>query len=160
MSTLLRRCIVVLALTGSTTAVAGSAVQAEPPITETRVVKDLTETFIDVVPTCDGRGALFNITTTANLVEHITESSTMVHVTFTQTGTFVAEAVDPAGQDASGRFTIWGGFNANPGGAVNGTFTFSLRGTLEDGTRVRFNSVDHFNVTPGGTEFFFTHCKP
>lgn len=149
-----------LALTGGFTAIAGGDAQAAPPITETTVTKNFTETFQDVFPTCDESGALFNITTTTNMVEHITESSTMVHATFTQTGTFVAEAVDPAGQDASGRFTIWGNFNASPGGAVNGTFTFSIRGMFEDGTRLRFHTVDHFNVTPNGAEFFFTHCKP
>jgi hypothetical protein len=67
-------------------------------------------------------------------------------------------ALDPNEPDASGTFTQWGGFNANPGGAVNGTFTFSVRGRFEDGTRINVHLVDHFNETPTGGSFFFTHC--
>jgi hypothetical protein len=47
---------------------------------------------------------------------------------------------------------------SGPGGAVNGTFTFSVRGQFEDGTRINTDLTDHFNVTPPGAEFFFTHC--
>ena len=32
-----------------------------------------------------------------------------------------------------------GGFNQSPGGAVNGTFTFSVRGQFEDGTKINFH---------------------
>jgi hypothetical protein len=37
-----------------------------------------------------------------------------------------------------------GRFNDN-GGNVNGTFTFSVRGKYEDGTRVNFHVIDHGN---------------
>jgi hypothetical protein len=130
---------------------------ASPPETETTTGK-ATETFVDVAPTCAGGGPLYEITIDYNFVEHSTVSSDGAHFTFTNTGTFVAVALDPGEPDASGRFTQWGGFNESPGGAVNGTFTFSARGRFEDGTRINNHVTDHFNVTPTGAEFFFTHC--
>ena len=71
----------------------------------------------------------------------------------------MAVPLDPAGQEAAGTFTQWGGFNQNPGGAVNGTFTFSVRGRLEDGTRIGFHLTDHFNETPTGAANLFTLCN-
>ncbi|MGH8927996.1 MAG: hypothetical protein ACRDWH_06565 [Acidimicrobiia bacterium] len=131
---------------------------AAPPVNETTNEHDLVETFVDVVPSCQVDGALYNITTTSNLVEHETVfADGRVHATFTQAGTFVAEPLDPSGQSASGHFAVWGGFNQN-NSTVNGTFTFELKGEFEDGSRFSIHSVDHFNVTPAGTEFFFTHC--
>jgi len=44
------------------------------------------------------------------------------------------------------------------GGAVNGTFTFSVRGTGSDGSTFANHVTDHFNTTPNGAEFFFTNC--
>jgi hypothetical protein len=137
--------------------VASMTVGASPPETET-VTGKATETFVDVGPSCDD-GQLFEITIDYNFVEHSTISEDGAHFTFTQTGRFVAVALDPAGQDASGRFTQWGGFNENPSGAVNGTFTFSVRGTFDDGTRINFHFTDHFNVTPSGASNFFTLCR-
>jgi hypothetical protein len=133
------------------------AAGASPPETETITVKD-TETFVDVIPTCDEGGPLYEITLDYNLVEHSTVSDDGEHFTFTQTGTFVAVALEAGQPDASGHFTIWGGFNASPGGAVNGTFTLSVRGRFEDGTRINTHVTDHFNHTPTGAEFFFTRC--
>lgn len=130
---------------------------ASPPETETTTVKG-TETFVDVVPTCEEGGPLYEITIDFNLVEHSTVSDKGAHFTFTQTGTFVAVALEEGQPDASGRFTIWGGFNENPSGAVNGTFTLSVRGKFEDGTRINTHFTDHFNVTPTGAEFFFSRC--
>lgn len=134
-----------------------AAASASPPVTETTTTKG-TETFIDVAPTCEEGGPLYEITIEFNLVEHSTVSEEGAHFTFTQTGTFVAVALEAGQPDATGRFTAWGGFNENPGGAVNGTFTFSARGQFEDGTRINTHLTDHFNVTPTGAEFFFTHC--
>ena len=133
------------------------AASASPPETETTVVKD-TDTFVDVVPFCEDSGPLYEITIDYVLVEHSTVSDTGAHFTFTQTGTFEAVALDPNEPDASGTFTQWGGFNATPGGAINGTFTFNVRGRFEDGTRINVHLVDHFNETPTGGSFFFTHC--
>jgi hypothetical protein len=130
---------------------------AAPPVTETNTVKGGTETFVDT-PFCEP-GATHEITATFNLVEHSTMfDDGRVHFTFTQTGTFEAEPLDPDGQAASGHFTVWGGFNDN-GKTVNGTFTFNVNGSFEDGSKISVHAVDHFNVTPDGTEFFFSKCK-
>jgi hypothetical protein len=64
---------------------------------------------------------------------------------------------DPSLPSFTGKFTVWGGFNDN-GKAVNGTFTFNARGQGSDGSTFNVHLTDHFNVTPTGTEFFFTHC--
>jgi len=61
---------------------------AQPPVTETTTQKNLVETFVDVVPSCEGGGPLYTITTTSNLVEHTTTfDDGRIHATFTQTGT-------------------------------------------------------------------------
>jgi hypothetical protein len=137
--------------------VGAPAVGAAPPQTETITVKD-SETFIDVVPFCGEDGDPYEITIDYILVEHSTVGDSHAHFTFTQTGTFVAVPLDPSLPEASGRFTQWGGFNETTGGAVNGTFTFSVRGSNTDGERINFHLVDHFNETPSGGSFFFTHC--
>jgi hypothetical protein len=130
------------------------------PTTETNTQKDLVETFVDVVPTCEGGGPLYTITTTSNLVEHETVfDDGRVHATFTQTGTFTAVPLeDPSLPSYTGKFTVWGGFNQN-GSTVNGTFTFNVRGTGSDGSTFSNSNVDHFNVRPDGTvnEFFQCH---
>ena len=133
------------------------AASASPPETNT-VTGKATDTFVDVIPFCEDGGSPYQITIDYNFVEHETVSADGAHFTFTQTGTVVAVALEPGEPDASGRFTQWGGFNQSPGGAVNGTFTFSVRGQFEDGTKINFHLTDHFNVTPTGAEFFFTHC--
>lgn len=130
---------------------------AGPPVTETTTHHGVTETIVDT-PFCEP-GATHEITLTYNLVEHATLfDDGRAHFTFTQTGTFVAEPLDPSEQSASGHFAIWGGFNDN-GKTVNGTFTFNANGSFEDGTKISVHSVEHFNVTPDGTEFFFARCK-
>lgn len=130
---------------------------AAPPVTETHTVHGVTETFVDT-PFCEA-GATHEITVTYNLIEHVTEfDDGRVHATFTQTGTFEAEPLDPSGLSASGHFTIWGGFNNN-GKTVNGTFTFNANGSFADGEKISVHAVAHFNVTPNGTEFFFERCR-
>ena len=132
---------------------------AQPPETETVTEKGVVETFVDVVPTCEGGGPLYTITTTSNRIEHTTLfADGRVHATFTDTGTFVAEPLeDPSLPSYTGKFTVWGGFNAN-GKAVNGTFTFTALGKGSDGSTFNNHVTDHFNTTPNGTEFFFTRC--
>ena len=72
-----------------------------------------------------------------------------MHATFTQTGTFVAVPLDdPSLPSYTGKFTIWGGFNAN-GTTVNGTFTFNLHGTGSDGST--FNTHEVITSTPDPT---------
>ncbi len=139
----------------------GAPALAAPPVTETTNQKNLVETFVDVVPSsdCADEGPLYTITTTSNLVEHTTTfDDGREHDTFTQTGTFVAVPLDdPSLPSYTGKFTIWGGFNAN-GTTVNGTFTFNLRGTGSDGSTINTHQVDHFNVRPDGTVNEFFHC--
>ncbi len=93
----------------------GAPAFAQPPVTETTVQKNLVETFVDVVPSCEGGGPLYTITTTSNLVEHTTIfDDGRIHATFTQTGTFVAVPLeDPSLPSYTGKFTVWGGFNQN-----------------------------------------------
>lgn len=129
---------------------------AAPPVTETVTEQGVTETFLDTA-LCEG-DPTHEITATFNSIEHITEfDDGRVHVTFTQTGTFEAVPLDAGGQEASGHFAVWGGFNQNKK-TVNGTFTFNINGTFEDGTRISTHGVEHFNVTPDGVEFSFFNC--
>jgi opacity protein-like surface antigen len=132
---------------------------AQPPVTETTHQKNLVETFVDVVPSCEGGGPLYTITTTSNLVEHTTTfDDGRIHATFTQTGTFVAVPLeDPSLPSYTGSFTVWGGFNVN-NQVVNGTFTFSVRGKGSDGSRFTNQSTDHFNERPDGSVNAFFHC--
>jgi hypothetical protein len=137
----------------------GGTAVAAPPQTETITQKNVVDTFVDVVPSCEGGGPLYVVTTTTNNIEHSTVfDDGRAHSTFTQTGTFVAVPLeDPSLPSYTGKLTIWGGFNAN-GTSVNGTFTFNVRGTGSDGSSFSNHVTDHFNTTPTGAEFFFTHC--
>ena len=137
----------------------GAPAFAQPPVNTTNVQKNLVETFVDVVPSCEGGGPLYTITTTSNLVEHETVfDDGRVHATFTQTGTFVAVPLeDPSLPSYTGKFKTWGGLNQN-GSTVNGTFTFNVRGTGSDGSSFTNHSTDHFNERPDGTVNEFFHC--
>jgi hypothetical protein len=136
----------------------GAPALAAPPQTDTTVQRDVVETFDDVVPTCGEAGEpTHSITTTSTSVEHETTfEDGRVHATFTQTGTFVARPLN-GGPSFTGSFTSSGVFNVN-GKTVNGTFTFTVRGTGSDGSRFVTHVTDHFNTTPTGAEFFFTRC--
>ena len=121
----------------------GAPANAAPPVTETTTAKNVVDTFVDVGPGCED-GALFTVTTTTNVIEHATVfDDGRIHATFTQTGTFVAVPLeDPSLPTFTGHVTVWGGFNDN-GKAVNGTFTFNIRGTSSDGSRFHQNEVEH-----------------
>lgn len=156
---MLRRLTIAFLMAGLTLSLtAGRAAAA--PITETNTAKGLVETFIDVVPSCEGGGPLYTITTTSNVVEHVTIfDDGRVHATFTQTGKFVAVPLDdPSLPSFTGRFTTWGGFNQNSDSVLNGTFTFSVRGTGSDGSTFKNSSVGHFNTRPDFTVNEFFHC--
>jgi len=155
---MLRRLALVL-LTGFFVLLAGPAAQAAPPSTTTNTAKGLVETFVDVVPTCEGGGPLYTITTTSNAIEHETVfDDGRVHATFTSTGTFTATPLEDSSLPSyTGKFTQWGGFNDN-GSTVNGTFTFSVRGTGSDGSTFSSQNVEHFNQRPNGTVQEFFHC--
>jgi len=153
---MLRRLTLVL-VTALFVLVAGPA-YAAPPTTTTTTERGLVETFVDVLPSCEA-GLEYTITTTANTIEHETVfDDGRVHATFTQTGTFTAVPLaDPSLPSYTGKFTIWGGFNAN-GSTVNGTFTFNVRGTGSDGSTFSNHIVDHFNERPDGTVNAFFRC--
>jgi hypothetical protein len=136
---------------------------------DTVTVHQGSETFGDYVPCTSEFPSLegFEITTTFNGVEHFNENKNSGHFTFTQTGMFAAVPVlfadadldgepdfDEAtesfviagpreGESFSGKFTVWGGGNFNRRDIVVFTFTFSGHGTGDEGTQVRWNSVDH-----------------
>ncbi len=131
---------------------------AGPPVTTTTTQKNVVETFVDVLPTCEG-GPLYEITTTGNSVEHTTVfDDGRVHATFTQTGTVVLVPLDdPSLPSYTGKFTIWSGFNQN-GTTVNGTFTFNVSLVGSDGSKVTNHVTDHFNERPDGSVNFFFHC--
>ena len=131
---------------------------AGPPETTTTHQKGLVETFVDVLPTCEG-GPDYTITTTGNLVEHTTEfADGRFHGTFTQTGKVVAVPLeDPSLPSYTGRFTVWGNFNAN-GATVNSTFTFNVSLVGSDGSKVTNHLVEHFNERPDGSVNEFFHC--
>ena len=135
------------------------AVAAGGAITDTTTEHGVTENFVDVVPCGIDPAAPFDITITYNEVDHSTFGPKSSHFTFTQTGTFVAVPQDASLPTYTGHFTMWGGFNGNSKSA-SGTFTFSLHGTANDGSTITLNSIEHFNVTPGGVEnsFSFENC--
>ena len=139
------------------TALAGPASAA--PTTTTFHEKGIVETFPDVVPSCIPGGETYIVTTRSNLVEHETVfADGRVHSTFTQAGKVVsAVPADGTGPTYTGRFAVWGGFNANRR-TVNGTFTFNVTLKGSDGSRVSNHTVDHFNVRPDGTVNEFFHC--
>jgi hypothetical protein len=132
---------------------------AQPPTNTTTHEKGLVETFVDVIPTCEGGGPLYTVTTTSNFVLHETIfDDGRVHATFTQTGKFSAVPLDdPSLPSFTGRFTTRGGFNQN-GKTVNGTSTFSVSGTGSDGSTFSLQTTEHFNVRPDGTVNEFFHC--
>lgn len=131
---------------------------AAPPETITTTQNNLVETFNDSFPpNCAFDNPFYTITTTSNRVEHATLFlDGRAHTTVTDTGTFVA--THPTLPDATGKFTIWEGFNDN-GFVVNGTFTFNGRGRFDDGTRFDWHFTGHFNVRPNGSVNEFFRCR-
>ena len=136
----------------------GAQAFAAPPDTQTTIEKNLVETFVDVVPSCE-EGPPYTVTTTSNLIQHETIfADGRVHATFTQTGTAIGVPLnDPSLPTYTAKFTLWEGFNQN-GATVNGTATFNVHGTLSDGSTFSNHFNDHFNVRPDGTVNGFFHC--
>jgi hypothetical protein len=159
-----KRLVAALAVAGLVLGVSATTASAE-----TVTVQKGTDTFADYVPCVSEFPSLegFELTLTFNSVEHFSENKNSGHFTFTNTGTFSAAPVlfadadgdgEPdfdeeteefviagprEGESFSGKFTQWGGGNFNRSGIVDFTFTFSGRGTGDEGTPVKWNSVDH-----------------
>lgn len=147
--------VTIIATVGLAVGFGITPVSAAPPVTTTIHGNGLVETFDDVL-TC-GNSPIYQITTTSNFVFHETLfDDGRVHVTFTETGTFVATNLTLP--DYTGKFTVWGGFNAN-GTTQNGTFTFTAHGTGDDGSTVDNHVTDHFNLRPDGSVNEFFRCR-
>src|ERR671913_93952 len=95
----------------------GAPALAQPPVTTTTVEKNLVETFVDVIPSCEEGGPLYTITTTSNLVEHETVfEDGRVNATFT----FTAHGTGSDGSTFKNHATEH--FNQRPDGTVNEFF--------------------------------------
>lgn len=155
-----RLAVLISLLLAGVLGVGGTATAAPTITTTTTTERGVVETFEDVLPTCDDSAPkTYEITTTSNRVFHETIfSDGRVHATFTDTGRFAAEPLDASLPSYTGKFTIWGGFNQSKKN-TNGTFTFNVRGTGSDGSRLSTHFVAHFNARPDGTvqEFFRCH---
>jgi hypothetical protein len=154
-----RRLLVGLLATGLL--LVGAPAFAQPPVNETNVQKNLVETFVEALPTCQEGGPLYTITTTTNHVEHTTTfDDGRIRSTFTATGKLVAVPLeDPSRPSFTGSFTVRGGLEQHNNEVVNGTFTFSKRGEGSDGSRFTFHTTEHLNVRPDGTVNAFFRCR-
>jgi hypothetical protein len=131
----MRKLVLALLSTAALLLLPSAAVSADT-VTEHHV----TETMHDVLP-CVGDAT---ITITYNAVEHESQAADgSVHVTGTQTGTFIA--VIDAGGTSSGRFTVWDGFNVSADGS-QATFTLTFSGTVKSGVGAgtSWHEVNHF----------------
>ena len=146
-----------LAATAGLLFIATPAIAADVT-TNTNVRHDVVETFVDVIPSCEGGGPRFNITTTANIVTHRTRFADQLRFHITTTGTFVATPKnDPSLPSYTGKFVQRGGYNVDNGDAT-GTFMFKVSGTGSDGSSFTTQVVEHFNERPNGTAQEFFHC--
>jgi hypothetical protein len=145
---------------------------AQATETQTYNLKDVVETFPDVVPCREDLG-LYDITIEYNLVFHETAAAIdlqnpddpfddiltpPLHITGTLVGTFVAVPEDASQPSFEGHFSQWFGLNSNKRNAA-GTFTFTVNGKGSDGSKVKFHETAHFNVTPNGQVFEFDKPK-
>ena len=146
---------------------AAGALAANPGTTFT--FHNRVETFVDVRPCTD---IPYQLTTTSNGVEHfqlrtLPDGTVVAQFTFTQTGTFTAVPVSGVGPTFTGTVTVWDGGSAfNPVFGPDGeivsadkfvdTFTFTVRGTGSDGSRIFQHVTGHLNQNPlGATNAFF-----
>jgi len=136
--------------------VGAPASAAAEPTTQTTHEHSLVESSVDPLPVCGAEGPLYTITTTTNVVEHVTAfDDGRVHSHSTRTGSFVAEPLDSAGVSFSGRVTV----SQTSSQSASGTVVFILRGTGSDGSTLHFRSVDHINERPGGSVNQFFRCN-
>jgi hypothetical protein len=143
----MKRVLLLLSVLGLVT-FAGSAVAAAPAVTQTEVVKDLTETFAEVNPCTGDRGT---VTQTVNAVFHITQArdgSIFIEV-FHESGTFTFDTAKASEPDFTGRVTITGSF-IDAEKSATGSFTFTANGTGTDGSQLKIHGTGHFTVSGTG----------
>jgi hypothetical protein len=131
--------------------------------TQTYNLKDVDESFSDVVPCREDLG-LYDITLNYNLVLHETAAAIDLadpddpfddiltppfHVTGTMAGTVEAVPQDPSRPSFTGHFSQWFGVNSNRKNEAD-TFTFTVTLKGSDNSRVKFHVTAHFSVTPNG----------
>ena len=92
-----------------------------------------------------------------NSLEHFSVAANgSLHGTHTETGNFVLTG--PAGvEGATGHYTFWGGFNANPS-QFGGWFTLRIKGTNVDGTTFQINMMGQERDGANPFEFFQFNC--
>ena len=150
---------------------AATALAANPDKTVT--FHNQVDTFVDVKPCTD---IPYQLTTVSNGVMHfqlrtLPDGTVVAQFTFTRTGTFTAVPVSGVGPTFTGTFTVWDGGSAfNPVFSDEGeiisadkfvdTFTFTVRGTGSDGSRIFQHQTGHINQNPLGAtnEFFKDSC--
>jgi hypothetical protein len=147
----LRKLLVLLAVTGaavSPLALAGVASAAGG--THTQSFTDNvhgSQTSTDINP-CTGDTV--DISTTSNIVNHVTFFPDSDEVWFTFTEEDKATAVDEGtGVVYSGHDTVWGNENVNEQNQ-NTTFTYILHVTGSDGSSILYHEVTHFTMLPNG----------
>ncbi len=139
---------------------------ASATVTFTEHQKRQTDTFVDFIPCVEARA---RITLTYNAVFHITAAGfdaqghpiPPFHVTGTSTGRFVADPIPRSVPTYRGHFTQWFGENHNRQNE-NGTFTFTVIGKGEDGSKLKFHVTAHFSVNANGdvtSEFEKVRCR-
>jgi hypothetical protein len=120
----------------------------------------VTETIQDVNP-CTGDPATIQITYDGVFHES-TGADGSVHVTGTQTGTFVLTPLDPTLPSYTGHFTMWFGGNFNSSQTMGFWVTFQVKGTGSDGSRLVFNAVEQLHISATGevtVDFFKLNCR-
>ncbi|MFC7597556.1 hypothetical protein ACFQU3_19730 [Terrabacter sp. GCM10028922] len=127
--------------------------------TTTETAKNVVDTYLDIVPSCDG-GPIYRVTTTTNTVQHVTTTGRGgEHTTFTVTGKVSLVPLDSTlGLPSyAGRLTVRGGFNGN-GRVVNATSTYNVTLKGSDGSKATYHENRHFNTRPNGTLHFVFRC--
>lgn len=133
----------------------------QPPVAETTHQKNVVDTFVDVVPSCELGGPLYTFTTTTNRVVHTTTfPDGRIHGTVIQTGTFLsAPLAGPTLPTYMGKVTLRNSFFVENAEVVTNTFTYAVHGAGSDGSTFETHLTSHTNVPPTGTinEFFRCH---
>ncbi len=117
--------------------------------------KRATETFVDELP-CVGEA---RITITHNTLYRSTENKNSFSETFQSSGKFVANPTEDGLPTYAGRFSQHGSSNVRDGDARSETFTFTVVGRTEDGTRLRFHVTAHITATKNRMVVEFERAK-